>query len=93
LQSVRFLLAQSREAETQHFRSRRFWSSQHIIDAAHAGFSDQSQFSRHFKRIIGVTPRHFRTPARNAEKPASLHKIPNSDVLTIPREHRGRETA
>jgi AraC family transcriptional regulator len=34
--------------------------------AAHAGFSDQSQFSRHFKRLIGVTPRHFRTPARNA---------------------------
>jgi AraC family transcriptional regulator len=34
--------------------------------AARAGFSDQSQFSRHFKRLIGVTPRHFRTPARNA---------------------------
>ena len=34
--------------------------------AAYAGFSDQSQFSRHFKRLIGVTPRHFRTPARNA---------------------------
>ena len=34
--------------------------------AAHAGFSDQSQFSHHFKRLIGVTPRHFRTLARNA---------------------------
>ncbi len=34
--------------------------------ATHAGFSDQSQFSYHFKRLIGVTPRHFRTPARNA---------------------------
>jgi AraC family transcriptional regulator len=34
--------------------------------AARAGFSDQSQFSRHFKRLIGTTPRHFRTPARNA---------------------------
>jgi AraC family transcriptional regulator len=29
--------------------------------AAHAGFSDQSQFSHHFKRILGVTPGQFRT--------------------------------
>ena len=34
--------------------------------AAHAGFSDQSQFSHHFKRLVGVTPRQFRTPARTA---------------------------
>jgi AraC family transcriptional regulator len=34
--------------------------------AAHAGFSDQSQFSRHFKRLVGVTPRKFRMPARIA---------------------------
>jgi AraC family transcriptional regulator len=33
---------------------------------ADAGFSDQSQFSRHFKRIVGVTPGQFRTPARTA---------------------------
>jgi AraC family transcriptional regulator len=32
--------------------------------AAHAGFSDQSQFSHHFKRMVGVTPGQFRTPAR-----------------------------
>jgi AraC family transcriptional regulator len=32
--------------------------------AACAGFSDQSQFSRHFKRVVGVTPGQFRTPAR-----------------------------
>jgi AraC family transcriptional regulator len=32
--------------------------------AACAGFSDQSQFSHHFKRIVGVTPGRFRTPAR-----------------------------
>jgi AraC family transcriptional regulator len=32
--------------------------------AVHAGFSDQSQFSQHFKRIVGVTPGRFRTPAR-----------------------------
>ena len=34
--------------------------------AARAGFSDQSVFSHHFKRIVGVTPGHFRTPARFA---------------------------
>jgi AraC family transcriptional regulator len=31
--------------------------------AASAGFSDQSQFCHHFKRLVGVTPRQFRTPA------------------------------
>jgi AraC family transcriptional regulator len=34
--------------------------------AARAGFSDQSQFSRHFRRIVGVTPGRFRIPARIA---------------------------
>jgi AraC-like DNA-binding protein len=34
--------------------------------AARAGFVDQSQFSRHFKRLVGVTPGRFRTPARIA---------------------------
>jgi AraC family transcriptional regulator len=34
--------------------------------AAYAGFSDQSQFSLHFKRLIGVTPGQFRAPARIA---------------------------
>jgi AraC family transcriptional regulator len=34
--------------------------------AVQAGFSDQSQFSHHFKRLVGVTPGRFRTPARNA---------------------------
>jgi AraC family transcriptional regulator len=34
--------------------------------AVHAGFSDQSQFSHHFKRLVGVTPRQFRMPARFA---------------------------
>jgi AraC family transcriptional regulator len=32
--------------------------------AARAGFSDQSQFSHHFKRVVGVTPRQFRRSAR-----------------------------
>jgi AraC family transcriptional regulator len=34
--------------------------------AAGAGFSDQSQFCYHFKRLLGVTPGQFRTPARIA---------------------------
>ena len=34
--------------------------------ALNAGFSDQSTFTRHFKRLVGVTPRQFRTPARIA---------------------------
>jgi AraC family transcriptional regulator len=34
--------------------------------AADVGFSDQSQFSRHFKRALGVTPGQLRTPARIA---------------------------
>jgi AraC family transcriptional regulator len=34
--------------------------------AAHAGFSDQSQFSHHFKRLVGVTPGQFRVSARFA---------------------------
>jgi AraC family transcriptional regulator len=32
--------------------------------AAEVGFSDQSQFSRHFKRLLGVTPGRFGMPAR-----------------------------
>jgi AraC family transcriptional regulator len=34
--------------------------------AARAGFSDQSQFAHHFKRLVGVTPRQFRMSARIA---------------------------
>jgi AraC family transcriptional regulator len=34
--------------------------------AAHVGFSDQSHLSQHFKRLVGVTPGQFWTPARNA---------------------------
>ena len=30
------------------------------------GFSDQSQFSRHYKRLAGVTPGQFRRHARIA---------------------------
>jgi AraC family transcriptional regulator len=34
--------------------------------AVNAGFWDQSQFTHHFKRLVGVTPGQFRTPARTA---------------------------
>src|SRR5262245_21550030 len=34
--------------------------------ATRAGFYDQSQFSQHFKRLVGVTPGQFRAPARIA---------------------------
>ena len=34
--------------------------------ALSAGFSDQSQLSHHFKRLVGVTAGQFRTPARIA---------------------------
>jgi AraC family transcriptional regulator len=34
--------------------------------AARAGFADQSHFSYHFRRLVGVTPGQFRTPARLA---------------------------
>jgi len=34
--------------------------------ALHAGFSDQSVFCLHFKRLVGVTPRQFRMSARIA---------------------------
>jgi AraC family transcriptional regulator len=33
--------------------------------AAHAGFSGQSVFGQHFKRLVGVTPRQFRISARS----------------------------
>jgi AraC family transcriptional regulator len=32
--------------------------------ALRAGFSDQSQFSHHFKRLVAVTPGEFRRSAR-----------------------------
>lgn len=36
--------------------------------AASAGFSDQSRFSRHFKRLVGVTPGQYRTPSRECPR-------------------------
>jgi AraC family transcriptional regulator len=60
----------------QHVIMRRVERAKHLLHAgtdlslaevaAHAGFSDQSQFSHHFKRLAGVTPGQFRTHARIA---------------------------
>ena len=50
-----------------------------LVDVAlRVGFSDQSKFSFHFKRIVGVTPRQFRISGRKAQKSASPGK--NSDA-------------
>jgi AraC family transcriptional regulator len=42
--------------------------------AARAGFCDQSQFSHHFRRLVGVTPGQFRSPARIEYETASPAK-------------------
>jgi AraC family transcriptional regulator len=51
-------------------RAQRLLQQDHDISLAEiatcAGFSDQSHFSHHFKRLIGVTPGRFRKPARIA---------------------------
>jgi AraC family transcriptional regulator len=48
--------------------------------AALAGFSDQSQFCHHFKRLVGATPGQFRMSARIAQKAANPSKKPNGDL-------------
>jgi AraC family transcriptional regulator len=60
----------------QYVITRRVERAQHLLRtdgqlglaevALRAGFSDQSQFSFHFKRIVGVTPRQFQISARIA---------------------------
>jgi AraC family transcriptional regulator len=47
--------------------------------ALNAGFSDQSQFSRRFKQLVGVTPRQFRMSARIAKRAARFDKKPPGD--------------
>jgi AraC family transcriptional regulator len=61
-------------APHQYLISRRIERAQHLLRkndelqlaevALRAGFSDQSKFSFHFKRIVGVTPRQFLLSAR-----------------------------
>jgi AraC family transcriptional regulator len=58
----------------QYVITRRVERAQHLLRAdgelglaevaLRVGFSDQSKFSFHFKRIVGVTPRQFRISAR-----------------------------
>jgi AraC family transcriptional regulator len=58
----------------QYVIARRIERAQHLLRtngelrlaevALRVGFSDQSHFSFHFKRIAGVTPRQFRISAR-----------------------------
>jgi AraC-like DNA-binding protein len=55
----------------QYVIRRRVERAQHLLRAdgglslveiaLRVGFSDQSQFSSHFKRIVGITPGQFRT--------------------------------
>jgi AraC family transcriptional regulator len=60
----------------QHVLARRVERAQQLLQrnrdrflaelAARAGFSDQSQLTRHFKHLVGVMPGQFRAPARFA---------------------------
>jgi AraC family transcriptional regulator len=57
----------------QYVIARRVERAQHLLRAdklglaevaLRVGFYDQSHFSFHFKRIVGITPRQFRISAR-----------------------------
>jgi AraC family transcriptional regulator len=63
----------------QYVIARRVERAQHLLRgdgelglaevALRAGFPDQSHFSLHFKRIVGVTPRQFRISTRMRKSP------------------------
>jgi AraC family transcriptional regulator len=63
-------------APHQYLIARRVERAQHLLKsdnevglaevAVRAGFVDQSHFSFHFKRIVGVTPRQFRISKESA---------------------------
>jgi AraC family transcriptional regulator len=58
----RFVIARRIERAKQLLQGGDFTLAQ---VAARAGFSSQSKFSDHVKRLVGVTPGQFRTPARS----------------------------
>jgi AraC family transcriptional regulator len=64
LPPYRYVIARRVERARQLLQQGRDLSLAEV--AACAGFSDQSQFSHHFKRLVGVTPGQFRAPARTA---------------------------
>jgi AraC-like DNA-binding protein len=72
LAALQATAAKSREAFVRHIGKQDCASchQQYLpmaaVVAAHAGFSDQSQFTHHFKRLVGVPPGQFRTPTRIA---------------------------
>jgi AraC family transcriptional regulator len=53
-----FVITRRVELAQHLLRKKRFTSLAEV--AIHCGFSDQSQFSFHFKRIVGLTPGQFR---------------------------------
>jgi AraC family transcriptional regulator len=59
-----YVIARRVERAKQLLQTRSDFSLAEV--AASAGFSDQSQFSHHFKRLIGVTPGQFRTRVRTS---------------------------
>jgi AraC-like DNA-binding protein len=56
-----YVIARRVERAKQHLRGGGDLTLAQV--AAHAGFSDQSQFCQHFKRVVGVTPGRFRKSA------------------------------
>jgi len=58
LSPYQFLISRRVELAQELLRRKRFISLAEV--AIRSGFSDQSQFSFHFKRIVGLTPGQFR---------------------------------
>jgi AraC family transcriptional regulator len=69
-------------APHQYVISRRIERAKHLLRAhreiglaevaLRVGFSDQSKFSFHFKRLVGLTPGQFRLSRTNCVKPQAL---------------------
>jgi AraC-like DNA-binding protein len=73
-------------APHQYVISRRIERAKHLLRAhreiglaevaLRVGFSDQSKFSFHFKRLVGLTPGQFRLSRTNCVKPQALPRMP-----------------